>query len=783
MNKNDNLAPGQIWTDAMWLGLPAKEIADKQIFHGDLTGRFAYYRHTFDLKSTGSLTLHITANSRYRLWVNGSPVTSGPCKGDLHRHYYETVDVSGMLRVGKNVLAVQVLYMDHYAAVKQQDERAGIQSVYTPGGAHRLAVEGAVMENGTLLHSVTTGAAVWRVWLDGSYYLKSQECTSCMGAVCEEPDFGKIPHSWKRPDFDDSRWTEALPLETVKIDDFMNRVGLLQRFPIQKRPIPLMYETPGRFVKELRETTGILEAGSILVPAGASRQIVLDAGTEVNCFPAFRFAQGRGSRVKIVYFEKFVGGKTKDDPSGSIEGITDTLLLDGSDVTFEPFWYRTFRFVSVEISAAADTVVCLPAFRKTGYPLKVESNLSSSEKWVGQVWELCVRTLENCMMETYMDCPYYEQNQFPMDTRLQALFCGAVSNDRRLTMKALEDFHCSITPDGLVHGRYPGSYQQIISTFSLHYIFMLEEVCTRYDNLDELRRYLPDLDRILSYYDSKIGDDGLVGRLGYWEFVDWQPKWVRLAGSPQALEHGPSTIINLMYALALEKAAILWQRAGRPALAEEYRSRKSNLLERVQALCWDGQREMYREGPAFAQFTQHAQSWAVLNGMVSGELAKTVLRHAIKEPDVLRVTFSTSFEWFRALEQAGAYDETASDMARWAALPALGNTTCPEVPGDSRSECHAWSALPIYELVCTTAGIRMNGPTIEIRPNLGYLPDLEGNIITPYGPVGFRYEKTGRQCHCALRLPPNAPAVLIGHDGSRRDLPQGDAEIVYSLSR
>ncbi len=92
MNKNDRLAPvpGQIWTDAMWLGLPAKEIADKQIFHGDLSGRFAYYRHTFELKSAGNLTPCTTANSRYRLWVNGSPVTSGPCKGDLYRHYYES---------------------------------------------------------------------------------------------------------------------------------------------------------------------------------------------------------------------------------------------------------------------------------------------------------------------------------------------------------------------------------------------------------------------------------------------------------------------------------------------------------------------------------------------------------------------------------------------------------------------------------------------------------------------------------------------------------------------
>jgi len=39
--------------------------------------------------------------------------------------------------------------------------------------------------------------------------------------------------------------------------------------------------------------------------------------------------------------------------------------------------------------------------------------------------------------ETYMDCPYYEQLQFIMDTRLQMLFTYAVSRDARLAKKAL----------------------------------------------------------------------------------------------------------------------------------------------------------------------------------------------------------------------------------------------------------------------------------------------------------------------------------------------------------
>ena len=746
----------------MWVGLPKSEIERNNILHGDMTGRFAYYRLSFDLESVGSLSLDISANSRYRLWVNGVSVVSGPCKGDLHRHYFETVDVTRYLRAGSNVLAAQVLYMDHYASIHQQDERAGIQSVLTPGGGHRLAVEGTVKsENGKILADVTTGRADWRVFLDGSRYLISGEATSCLGAVMETVDFAKVPHHWRNADFNADRWACPEPLETVCCDDFMRAAGLLQRFPMRERPIPLLYETPREFKCERRSNTDILKRGETVLRAGERALVILDAGEETSGYPVFAFKGGAGSTVKITYLEKFTGGVKDDAERGGIEGITDTLLLCGGDVSFEPFWYRTFRFIAIEMDAAETVAVYAPSYRETGYPLEVESYVESSAFWVKEVWDMCVRTLHRCMNETYMDCPYYEQNQFPMDTRLQALFCACVSQDRRLTMKALEDFHCSISPDGLVHGRYPGSYQQIISTFSLHYIFMLEETWRDIGDIGPLRRFLPDLDRILGYYDSKIGTEGLVGRLGYWEFVDWQPAWARNAGVPEAVLHGPSTIINLMYVHALERAAVLWEAGGRPYLAEEYRRRKNAILERVQALCWDERRGLYREGPEFEQYSQHAQAWAVLDGMAEGERARAILCHAMNDPDVLRVSFSTSYEWFRALEKAGLYGLTESDMARWAALPVQGNTTCPETPENSRSECHAWSALPIYEFIRSMAGIRFENGQIIVKPDLSYLPDLRGRFMTPMGPVDFDYRRENGKQICDLTLPALAVVDII----------------------
>lgn len=293
---------------------------------------------------------------------------------------------------------------------------------------------------------------------------------------------------------------------------------------------------------------------------------------------------------------------------------------------------------------------------------------------------------------------------------------------------------------------------------------MLEETYQQTGNIGSLRRFLPDLDRILSYYDS---------RLGWWEFVDWQPKWGFCGGIPEALLHGPSVIINLMYALALEKAAVLWDAAGRPFLAAEYRARKKAITDRVFDLCWDAERGMLREGPDFAQFTQHAQSWAVLTGMLEGQAAKTALRHAIDDADVLKCGFSTAYEWFRALEQAGMYEETARYMRDWAALPAMGNTTCPEVPGDSRSECHAWSAVPLYEFLRVFGGIRMEAGQVVIAPVPGYLESFSGHVCIPGGAATFR----NKSCVYTVTLPNDCPAVLRFPDGSQETVIGGTHQI------
>lgn len=73
-------------------------------------GSIVLFRRQFHLsRELSSLTIAVTADTRYRLFLNGHSISVGPCKGTPSHWYYETVDATSLIRRGSNVLAAQVL--------------------------------------------------------------------------------------------------------------------------------------------------------------------------------------------------------------------------------------------------------------------------------------------------------------------------------------------------------------------------------------------------------------------------------------------------------------------------------------------------------------------------------------------------------------------------------------------------------------------------------------------------------------------------------------------------
>ena len=81
-----------------------------------------------------------------------------------------------------------------------------------------------------------------------------------------------------------------------------------------------------------------------------------------------------------------------------------------------------------------------------------------------------------------------------------------------------------------------------------------------------------------------------------------------------------------------------------------------------------------------------------------------------------------------------------------------------------KSLCHAWGASPIYLLGRYYLGVEPTKPGFEeytVRPNLGVLDWMEGNVPTPFGTVNVKM---------------NTSSVTVKSDGGRGTLIIGRGE-------
>ncbi|MFB5678869.1 alpha-L-rhamnosidase C-terminal domain-containing protein [Paenibacillus terreus] len=763
---------------AYWIKPPREAYEQKGLAPDLKESRFVYYRYAVHLDEPDQLEISISANSRYRLWINGEPIVSGPCKGDRWRHYYETLNVGSSLRSGLNIFAVQVWSLNTYLVNDPLRADQPLYSISSLPVGPRLALNGICRNaHGESLADLTTGVADWRVYVDDAITFHSDEkYTIFLGAIAERVNAGRLPHGWKYEEKPEGGWFKAEKSEPCLGIEDPYPFYIVPTHPLVERPIPLLYERKRDFIREMPIRKDDVKPFSFInsvvanewveIPSHSHVVVELDAGELVTGYPAYCIEQGEGACVTFRYAERYFkpgnekSSTVRDDArNGVIIGFEDVYYPSGRTELYEPFWLRTFRFVRIEVQTEERPLRFLrPWYRESAYPLQPRSSVVSPVSWVESLYNISLRTLQFCMHETYEDCPYYEQMQFIMDTRLQALFTYSAGGDIGLIRKALEDFHCSLLPEGITQNRFPSTMVQIIPSFSLHYIFMLHDYYWQTGDINLIKRYRPTIDAILDWFDRKVGESGLVERIGYWEYIDWVTEWE--GGEPSACKVGPSTIHNLVYASALQVAAKLYFATGRSQIGDEYEVRAQSILCSIERLCWSEERGMYREGPAVEQYSQHAQLWAVLTGLCEGERAKSILNRALDKPQVLKCSFSMAFYLFRALEKGGLYERTAELMKQWRDLLPLQLTTLPETPVEARSDCHAWSALPIYEFTHCILGVKSVKPgwsEILIEPQTLDIPEMKGEIYTPAGVISVGWCKSDTSFFISGKVPDGVP--------------------------
>lgn len=700
--------------------------------------------------SAGKKEMKIACVNRYCLSVNGRAMMNGPARAPRMQCYLETVDLSEAVHEGENRISILV---EAYPSLPCDGNHEAAQNQYRYDRGPMIAVssdafpELAETVNWTVRPDLSCTP-------DGSMQLLSGP-TECI-RVPEKPE-------------------EALPAADLGMAG-SNPWGEMLLPEIIDKPIPNLLRKQGAF----------LNMPTLHVQPDETGEQILEAETLTTAVPAFEIRGGQGAQVCIVYAESFVHEDRKDkwkdirsDRTGVLKGLQDVIYPRGGTLTWEPLWIRTFRYIRITVTAGNEPVSVRPlGYTEMRYPLQARTAVTSTEKWVNQLYEISRRTLEDCMHDSYVDCPYYEQLMYLMDTRLEAVYTHRLSGDTRLSRQAIRLFAASRTPSGLLQARYPCAKFQIIPEFCLFFLEMLLDDYIQTGDKDFAISYLPVAFGIVRAFEEKISEEtGMFTTMGWWEFADWTEEWNPLNGVPAAAFREESALHNLHFAYALKCFASLLKELDMADPSAEMDRLAGRVATAVHHACYDRARQMYREGRTTQQYSQHTQIWAVLCGIAEGDIARNALDHALRDSDVVRCSFCMQFYLFRALEKADMYERTIPLWADWRHLIEQDLTTIPESPGQPRSDCHAWGATPLYEFPAVWLGVNPGKPgwkTIQICPRTDLVRNLSGTCWTPKGPVFVSWiRKSVSSIHLWIQSPPDAETSVCMPDGQKIQLVRG----------
>ena len=755
---NPNLVASK-WT-ASWIASPTASPKAAGVF---------YFRRELTLASVPPhYWVHVSADNRFLLHVNGRYAAEGPARGDLFHWRFETVDLAPLLHLGENLLAAVVWNFGESAPVAQMSNRTGfLMQGDTPAEA-----------------GVNTGPSNtnegWRVREEpGRGSLGHNGVRDYYAAGPAEKIDGRIlDWNWDQPQTDTAGWETPQLVgraATREAQDADNNWELVQD------PLPPMEHrqvSAGAVVRTSGLSSAVtFPAGPLEIPANSHVTLLLDNRLLQTAYPELTVSGGKDAEISVTYSEALYDahgdkGNRNEIEGRHIEGITDQFISGGDTHRFQPLWWRTWRYLQIDVTTreAPLRLDALDAWF-SAYPFDASAAISGDIPDLGKLWETGWRTARLCAHETYMDAPYWEQLQYVGDTRIQALISYAMTADSRLARQAISNIDDSRTIEGITQSRYPSALPQFIPPFSLLWVSMVHDYWMYVDDLPFVEETLPHTRTVLDWFASRLRPDGLLGPVKWWEFGDWTEDYP--GGSPPQEADGGSTFLTLQFIEALRDAAemesVYIGQGGSAERAAQYQSMIRKAAQALNQQNWDPKYSLYADTPAKKTYSQeanilavwldvapHYQQAAILRRLIASKEHETVAVDGSPVPPMSVPSYYFRFYLTRALEHAGLADFYLGQLEPWRNMLRLGLSTWAEQPEPTRSDCHAWSASPNYDLLTVVAGIRPGSPgfrTVRIEPHLQGLHQLDASMPHIGGIIHTVYRLDSGRWKATVTLP------------------------------
>jgi hypothetical protein len=732
---------------------------------------FARFVGEVEIADPAGCRIAITADSRYQLWVNGTPAGDGPPQSQSHHQYYDEREIGPLLRHGRNRIAVLV---NHLGTIP--DTRGGLLLELTDATGR----------------PVGWSDQSWRAQACDAWRVDGYRSPGSHGYPFQEHcDLRRLERDWTEPGFDPSFWPTA---EVVTGRDGTTRVpGAGPWSHLVPRDIPFLEDVPllptrveqveealwidnrmrsndltialsvcGRPLQRARAEgfdTLIAGRGPATVacaypvdeddPESAYDPcVVLDFGRVVVGTPEIEVEGADGAIVDAGYVERLTDGHFVN----AIEcQFADRWTLAGGRRTLSPFRWRAFRYLKLRFRRTAGplTVHAVRA-RESRYPFAEVGSFACEDAALSGAFRISRETIRLCSNEALMDTPWREAAQWLGDVAAVTVpGIYACYGDTALAGKFYRQSAANAHPTGMlanISNIADHHWPNAIPDYSLwwimglwrHYLYTGEERWVRAHYAQALR--------LLYAHLPHIDEHGLVADMPFWVFIDW-------ADTDRRGECAAYNALLRGACIDLASMARLIGDSGAAAIAERV---AAGIADSFHRRFFDPKRNCYADANVDGQLSpktsEHANFAAMRFGLCDGKLAEGIAERLLfqRSPKATRAQPFFSVVVLEGLRRIGRTDLALRVIReRWGRMVAVGATSCfeewsqdgtwrsGEFYGIYRTHSHAWSACPAEFLIAGLMGLEVLEPgcrRVRLSPWRGDI-DWSARHPTPAGTI------------------------------------------------
>ncbi len=484
------------------------------------------FRRNFTIESgLKSARLSVCGLGCGEYYINSKPISPdrfiSPFSDYNKTLWFAEYNVTDLLKVGKNTAAVFLGYGFFNENHKTAWDHNTAPWRDNPKFAYKLELEYA---DKTLLVESDTQ---WKCSDNGHIrfsQIRSGECVDL-----------RLWEDWTAPDYDDSKWENA-------IVDNRRPKGIFRKLNCEP-----MREC------EIFPTKSITQIGE--------NKYVFDIGENISGYVRLRVKGESGQELQLRYAERFENGELNylelDMLNFEAPFQVDKLILSGEEQIWSPkFTYYGFRFVEVSGLTEAPTLDMLEGvfLRHT---VSLNSNFECSNNNINRLWNMGIRSVLSNLYYMPTDCPTREKYGWTNDARASAEQMLLNFGVEKIMEKWMQDIRDSMREDGLMPGIIPtpgwgyDDYNGPICNGVLFELPYREYLINGNPNwlLENIEYFL----KYLNYLKGKENEKGLVG----FGLCDWAGPYETFKASPVPISLSDTALyINFLdiTALALQLA-------------------------------------------------------------------------------------------------------------------------------------------------------------------------------------------------------------------------------------